>query len=75
MDDIKKGYREAEETTKEAWRNRDGEDLSDKVGNLGDDISKNLGNLGDDARNAIDDAGDKIGEKVDREPDLDVNRR
>jgi hypothetical protein len=60
MDDIKKGYREAEETSKEAWRNRDGEDMADKAGNLGDDISKNLGNLGDDARNAIDDAGDKL---------------
>ena len=71
MDDIKKGYREAEETTKEAWRNRDGEDLADKVGNLGDDISKNLGNLGDDARNALDNAGDT----VERETDLDLNRR
>ena len=50
MDDAKKGYREGEETAKEAWRKRDGEDLADKVGNLGDDISKNLGNLGDDVR-------------------------
>ncbi|HEX5828981.1 MAG TPA: hypothetical protein VFY23_15760 [Candidatus Limnocylindrales bacterium] len=60
MDDLKKGYREGEETTKEAWRNRDGEDLADKVGNIGDDIRKNLGNLGDDAREAIDDAGDSV---------------
>jgi hypothetical protein len=58
MDDLKKGLREGEESTKEAWRNRDGEDLGDKVGNLGDDIRKNLGNLGDDARRAADDAGD-----------------
>lgn len=60
MDDLKKGYREGEETAKEAWRNRDGEDLADKVGNLGDDIRKNLGNLGDDAKEALDDAGDSV---------------
>ncbi|HKG56543.1 MAG TPA: hypothetical protein VKA85_04805 [Candidatus Limnocylindrales bacterium] len=49
MDDLKKTYREGEESSKEAWRNRDGEDLADKVGNAGDDIRKNLGNAGDDA--------------------------
>ena len=65
MDDVKKGYREGEESAKEAWRNRDGEDLADKVGNLGDDINKNLGNLGDDAKNAIDKAGDKIDDATD----------
>ena len=55
MDDVKKGYREAEETTKEALRKSDGEeDLSDKVGNAGDDARKQLGNLGDDARDAAD---------------------
>ncbi len=48
MDDAKRTYRETEETAKEAWRKRDGEDLADKVGNLGDDIRKELGNLGDD---------------------------
>ena len=43
MDDVKKGYREAEETTKEAWRKSDGEeDLADKVGNAGDDIRNNV---------------------------------
>lgn len=57
MDDLKKGYREGETEAKEAWRKRDGEDLGDKVGNLGDDIRKNLGNLGDDMRRAADDAG------------------
>jgi len=56
MDDMKKAYREAEETTKEAWRKRDGEDLADKVGNAGDDIRKNLGNAGDDIREAGRDA-------------------
>ena len=55
MDDVKKGYREAEETTKEAWRKSDGEeDLADKVGNAGDAARKQLGNLGDDARDAAD---------------------
>lgn len=48
MDDAKHALRETEETAKEAWRKRDGEDLADKVGNLGDDVRKNLGNLGDE---------------------------
>jgi hypothetical protein len=60
MDDLKKGYREGEVDAKEAWRNRDGEDLADKVGNLGDEVRKDLGNLGDDARNALDNAGDAV---------------
>jgi len=60
MDDLKKGMREGEESTKEAWRNRDGDDLADKVGNIGDDIKKNLGNLGDDAGNAADNADDSM---------------
>ena len=60
MDDLKKGYREGEVDAKEAWRNRDGEDLADKVGNAGDEIRKDLGNLGDDARNAIDNAGNSV---------------
>jgi hypothetical protein len=47
MDELKSGYREGEETTKEAWRKRDGEDLADKIGNAGDDARKELGNLGD----------------------------
>ena len=33
MDDVKKGYRETEETAKETWRKADGdESLADKVG-------------------------------------------
>lgn len=52
MDDLKKGYREGEESTKEAWRKRDGEDLADKVGNAGDDIRKELGNAGDELSEA-----------------------
>ena len=38
MDDLKKGAREGEVNAKEAWRNSDGEDLSDKVGNAGDEL-------------------------------------
>jgi hypothetical protein len=48
MDDAKRAYRETEEKAKGAWRKRDGEDLADKVGNLGDEVRKDLGNLGDD---------------------------
>ena len=58
MDDTKRAYRETEETAKEAWRNRDGEDLADKVGNLGDDIRKHLGDAGDDLRRTVDPDGD-----------------
>ena len=55
MDDIKSGAREAEESSKEAWRKRDGEDLADKIGNAGDDIRKELGDLGDKVDDAVDD--------------------
>jgi len=59
MDDVKKVYREGEETAKENWRKADGEeDLSDKVGNAGDDIRKELGNAGDDLRDTADRADD-----------------
>ena len=71
MNEIKKGYREAEETAKETWRKSDGEDLADKVGNLGDDIRKNLGNLGDDVSSAVDDAG----KTVDRHVNTDLPDR
>jgi hypothetical protein len=64
MDDMKKAGREVEETTKEAWRNRDGEDLADKVGNVGDDISKELGNAGDTIRREV----DEVTDDADREP-------
>ena len=66
MDDLKKGAREGEVNAKEAWRNSDGEDLADKVGNAGDEVRKDLGNLGDDARNALDDAGDAVERTVDK---------
>ncbi|MFP5342647.1 MAG: hypothetical protein ACLGIJ_06965 [Candidatus Limnocylindria bacterium] len=65
MDDLKKGYRETEESAKETWRKADGEeDLSDKVGNLGDDIRKGLGDAGDDLRDAADDATDRDRDRV-----------
>ena len=56
MDDFKKGAREAEVETKEAWRKADGESLGDKVANAGDEIRKDLGNAGDDIRDAGKDA-------------------
>jgi len=60
MDEMKKGYREAEETTKETARKADGdESLADKVGNAGDDIRKELGNAGDKVRDGADKAGDE----------------
>ena len=58
MDDMKKTYREGEETAKEEWRKRDGEDLADKVGNAGDDVRKNLGNAGDEIDDAAKDTTD-----------------
>lgn len=65
MDDLKKGYRETEESAKETWRKADGEeDLADKVGNLGDDIRKGLGDAGDDMRNAADEATDGDRDRV-----------
>jgi gas vesicle protein len=67
VDDMKKTYREAEETAKENWRKADGEeDLADKVGNVGDDIRKEAGNAGDDLREGIDDAKDEVKDETDR---------
>lgn len=55
MDDVRQGYRDVKDETKEAWRRSDGdEDLKDKAGNLGDDIRTGLGNAGDDARREMD---------------------
>jgi hypothetical protein len=67
VDDMKKTYREGEETAKENWRKADGdEDLADKVGNAGDDIRKDLGNAGDDARKAVDEADRNATTEADR---------
>jgi hypothetical protein len=49
MDDVKRTYREAEQATKEAVRDADGdESLTDKIGNAGDELRKDAGNAGDD---------------------------
>jgi hypothetical protein len=69
MDDIKKGFREAQESTKETWRNRDGESPSDAVGNAGDDLRKGLGNAGDDTREGANDAS----KEADYEHDTNVS--
>ena len=50
MDDMKRTYREGEETAKESWRKADGESPADAIGNAGDDIRKELGNAGDNIR-------------------------
>ena len=52
MDDLKKGAREGEVNAKEAWRNSDGEDLSDKVGNAGDEIRRDASHIDTDDRPA-----------------------
>jgi hypothetical protein len=55
MDDVKKTYREGEQTTKEAWRESDGDvSAADHVGNVGDEVRKQAGNAGDN----LDDAGE-----------------
>jgi hypothetical protein len=65
MDDLKRDYREGEETAKEAWRKSDGdEDLADTLGNLGDDIRKEAGN-----------AGDAVDREMDRRTDTPVDDR
>ncbi len=43
MDDVKQGYREAEDKAKETWRKADGdESLADKIGNAGDDMRRTV---------------------------------
>lgn len=76
MDEVKKTYREAEETAKETWRGIDGTSPQDSIKNAGDDIAKHAGNagdklrggvedLGDDVRRGIDDLGDKVDDAAD----------
>jgi len=72
MDDLKQGYREGENKTKEALRKADGEEsLGDKVGNLGDDIRQGLGNAGDEIREGVDNVGDNV-DRARRDHDGDV---
>ena len=50
MDEVKKTYREAEETAKETWRGIDGTSPEDSVRNAGDDLAKHAGNAADKVR-------------------------
>jgi hypothetical protein len=72
MDDAKKVYREGEETSKEAWRKHDGEDIADKVGNAGDDLRKELGNAGDEIRRPDMDESATPGDRPMDAPDDDL---
>jgi hypothetical protein len=66
MDDVKRGYREAENKAREAGREMDGHDLSDDIGNAGDDIRKDLGNAGDAMRRGAEDVADRADDEADR---------
>lgn len=66
MDDVKRGYREAENKTKEAARELDGHQVSDDLGNLGDDIRQGLGNAGDEIRRTGNEFGDRAEDEADR---------
>jgi hypothetical protein len=66
MDDVKRGFREAENKTREAGRELDGHDVTDDIGNAGDDIRKELGNAGDATRRTADDVGDRTADEADR---------
>ena len=60
MDDVKRDTREAVDDAKKAWRRSDGEDLGDKVANLGDDVRRNAANAGDSLRHAGDDVAHDV---------------
>jgi hypothetical protein len=60
MTELKKTVREGEVAAKEAWRKRDGEDLSDKLANAGDEVRKDIANAGDDLSDAAGDAKDRL---------------
>ncbi len=47
MDDIRAGYRDAEQETDEAIRGQDGRTPADEGGNIGDRLGHDLGNLGE----------------------------
>ena len=66
MDEVKRGYREVENTAGEAAREVDGHDLGDDIGNAGDDIRKEVGNAGDQVRRSADDLADRAKDEVDR---------
>lgn len=65
MSEIKEGYRNVENKTREVLRRSDGdESIADKVGNVGDDIRDDLGNLGDDVREGLDDLTDDVRREI-----------
>jgi hypothetical protein len=69
--DVKKGYREVEDKSRELGREVDGHDIGDDIGNAGDEIRKDLGNTGDDIRRGLDDAkrdAERRGDMTDDEP-------
>ncbi len=66
MDEMKRGGREVRDDAKKAWRGADGEDLGDKVANLGDDVRRNVANTGDDLRHAGDDIAHDLEHGKDR---------
>jgi hypothetical protein len=72
MDEMKKTYREGEETAKEAWRKHDGEDMADKVGDAGDDLRKDLGNAGDEMRRSDVDEPATTASSPPVDPDTDL---
>jgi hypothetical protein len=76
-DDLKRMYREGEETVKEKVRDIDGHQIEDDIGNAGDEVRKNLGNLGDDVRREVDEQGEDFERDMDRatgrDPELEVD--
>jgi len=65
MDDVKRSAREAVDGAKKEWRRSDGEDLGDKVANLGDDVRRTAANAADDVRHASDDAKHDVAHGMD----------
>ena len=76
MDELKQGYRNLENQTKEVLRQSDGdESIADKVGNVADDVRDGLGNLGDKASETVDDLTDATGDGADDLGDRSPSRR
>jgi hypothetical protein len=76
-DEMKRIYREGEETVKEKVRDIDGHQIEDDIGNAGDEVRKGLGNLGDDVRREVDETGDEFERDMDkatgRDAELEVD--
>lgn len=54
MDEISKGYRDAEQDTREGLRGADIPAPREEAGNIGDNLGHDLGNLGDDVGGVAD---------------------